>query len=41
MRRLVAYDGSPSALRALLHAAELHRQGDEMGAAHAIFVVVA
>jgi nucleotide-binding universal stress UspA family protein len=31
MRRLVAYDGSPSSRRALLHAAELHRNGDDMG----------
>jgi nucleotide-binding universal stress UspA family protein len=31
MRRLVAYDGSSSARRALEHAALLHRQGDELG----------
>jgi nucleotide-binding universal stress UspA family protein len=34
MRRLVAYDGSPSARRALEHAAELHRAGDELGVVH-------
>lgn len=34
MRRLVAYDGSPSARRALLHAAQLHREGDELGLIH-------
>jgi nucleotide-binding universal stress UspA family protein len=36
MRRLVAYDGSPSAQRALLHAAELHRDGDELGVIHVV-----
>jgi nucleotide-binding universal stress UspA family protein len=36
MRRLVAYDGSPSARRALLHAAELHRSGDELGVIHVV-----
>jgi nucleotide-binding universal stress UspA family protein len=30
MRRLVAYDGSPSARRALEHAAGIHREGDEL-----------
>jgi nucleotide-binding universal stress UspA family protein len=34
MRRLLAYDGSPSARRALKHAADLHRTGDEMGVIH-------
>ncbi len=34
MRRLVAYDGSASSQRALLHAAELHREGDELGVVH-------
>jgi nucleotide-binding universal stress UspA family protein len=34
MRRLVAYDGSPSAQRALLHAAALHRDGDDLGLIH-------
>jgi nucleotide-binding universal stress UspA family protein len=34
MRRLVAYDGSPSARRALLHAAALHRDGDDLGLIH-------
>ncbi len=36
MRRLVAYDGSPSARRALDHAAELHRTGDSMGLIHVV-----
>jgi nucleotide-binding universal stress UspA family protein len=36
MRRLVAYDGTPSARRALLHAAELHRSGDELGVIHVV-----
>jgi nucleotide-binding universal stress UspA family protein len=36
MRRLVAYDGSPSARRALLHAAQLHRDGDEFGVIHVV-----
>ena len=31
VRRLVAYDGSSSALRALHRAAELHHENDEMG----------
>jgi nucleotide-binding universal stress UspA family protein len=34
MRRLVAYDGSTSSQRALLHAAALHREGDELGVVH-------
>jgi nucleotide-binding universal stress UspA family protein len=34
MRRLVAYDGSSSARRALEHAIELHRAGDELGVVH-------
>jgi nucleotide-binding universal stress UspA family protein len=33
-RRLVAYDGSPSAQRALDHAADLHREGDDLGLIH-------
>jgi nucleotide-binding universal stress UspA family protein len=36
MRRLVAYDGSPSARRALEHAAGLHRAGDSMGLIHVV-----
>ena len=36
MRRLLAYDGSPSARRALLHAAKLHRSGDELGVIHVV-----
>lgn len=36
MRRLVAYDGSPSARRALEHAAALHRAGDSMGVIHVV-----
>jgi nucleotide-binding universal stress UspA family protein len=36
MRRLVGYDGSPSARRALLHAAELHRDGDELALIHVL-----
>jgi nucleotide-binding universal stress UspA family protein len=36
MRRLVAYDGSPSAWRALLHAVELHRDGDDLGLIHVV-----
>jgi nucleotide-binding universal stress UspA family protein len=31
MRRLVAYDGSPSSRRALQHAARLHQIGDHLG----------
>jgi nucleotide-binding universal stress UspA family protein len=34
MRRLVAYDGSPSSRRALTHATELHRDGDDLGLIH-------
>ena len=34
MRRLVAYDGTASSRRALQHAAELHRAGDELGVVH-------
>ena len=34
MRRLVAYDGSASARRALAHAIELHRAGDVLGLIH-------
>lgn len=30
-RRLVAFDGSPSALRALRYAGDQHRAGDELG----------
>jgi len=36
MRRLVAYDGSPSARRALEHASGLHRSGDAMGLIHVV-----
>lgn len=36
MRWLVAYDGSPSARRALLHAARLHRDGDDLGLIHVV-----
>jgi nucleotide-binding universal stress UspA family protein len=36
MRRLVAYDGSPSARRALLHAAALHRDGDDLALIHVL-----
>ena len=36
MRRLVAYDGSPSSQRALLHAAGLHRGDDELGLIHVL-----
>jgi nucleotide-binding universal stress UspA family protein len=36
MRRLVAYDGSPSARRALRHAAELHRAGDDLALIHVV-----
>jgi nucleotide-binding universal stress UspA family protein len=36
MRRLVAYDGSASARRALLHATELHRDGDALGLIHVV-----
>jgi nucleotide-binding universal stress UspA family protein len=36
MRRLLAYDGSPSARRALLHAAKIHRSGDVLGVIHVV-----
>ncbi|MDX6564969.1 MAG: hypothetical protein QOE10_631 [Gaiellales bacterium] len=36
MRRLVAYDGSPSARRALAHASGLHRSGDAIGLIHVV-----
>jgi nucleotide-binding universal stress UspA family protein len=36
MRMLVAYDGSPSARRALLHAAALHRDGHKLGVIHVV-----
>jgi nucleotide-binding universal stress UspA family protein len=36
MRMLVAYDGSPSARRALLHAAALHREGYKLGVIHVV-----
>ena len=36
MKRLVAYDGSPAAHRALLHAADLHRDGDDIGLIHVV-----
>jgi nucleotide-binding universal stress UspA family protein len=34
MRRLVAYDGSAAARRALEHAALLHREGDQLDVLH-------
>ena len=34
MKRLVAYDGSPSARRALEHAVAQHRDGDDTGLIH-------
>jgi nucleotide-binding universal stress UspA family protein len=36
MKMLVAYDGSPSARRALLHAAALHRDGYKLGVIHVV-----
>jgi nucleotide-binding universal stress UspA family protein len=36
MRRLVAYDGSSSSRRALLHAAKLHRDGDDLAVIHVV-----
>jgi nucleotide-binding universal stress UspA family protein len=33
-RTLVAYDGTPSALRALHRAAAMHREGDDVGVIH-------
>jgi nucleotide-binding universal stress UspA family protein len=33
-RTLVAYDGTPSALRALLRAAAMHREGDDVAVIH-------
>jgi nucleotide-binding universal stress UspA family protein len=36
MRRLVAFDGSPSALRAFEHAVRLHQRGDQLGVVHVI-----
>lgn len=35
-KRLIAYDGSPSARRALQQAAKLHRPGDEVGVIYVI-----